>query len=198
MIVWLIGCGAPVLPPAAAPVPPPAAVEPPVYPVDPSFTGEVDIPGARVEYYVVTGRNDIELWAAIRAAAPKVGGFAHGAETRWAIDWTWPDGGKCAPVTVTADVVVRFPRWDPPADAPAHTVGNWQRYVRALTHHERGHVDRIRGVVDQMPAVLGAAGCEAVAARGREALALVAELNRAFDDETGSGQQEGATLFPAR
>jgi predicted secreted Zn-dependent protease len=189
VILGLLGC--------AATLPPPV-VEPPVHPVDPAFIGEVDIPGARVEYYTVAGRDDIEVWAAIRAAAPRIGGEAHGAETRWAIDWTWPDGGACTPVTVTADIVVRFPRWDPPADAPAHAVGNWQRYVRALAHHERGHVDRIRGVVDQMPGVLGAAGCDAVATRGREALALVTELNRAFDDETDGGRREGATLFVAR
>src|SRR5688500_17165182 len=104
---WLLAC-------VSAPTPPPA--EPPAWPVDPAFTGEVDIPGARVAYYPVTGRDDIEVWSSLVATAPKRGGLAHAGETRWEVTWSWPDGGACAPVTVTADIVVSFPRWDAPAD----------------------------------------------------------------------------------
>lgn len=200
MFVALLACA----PPAALPAP----EAPIVYPVDPTFTGQVVITGATLAYYTITARDDIEALSAIRTSGPRVGAATaagdsatsgtHGASTGWDVRWSWPDGGACAPVTVTADVVVTFPRWDPPPEAPAHAVGNWQRYVRALAFHEQGHVDRIRGVVEQIPGVLEAAGCGAIPAKGAEALALLADINAAYDAETGSGATQGAILFPPR
>jgi len=186
LVALLLAC-------VAAPVPPP---EVPVgYPVDPAFTGDVTFEGATVTYYAVSGANDIEVWRSIRTNGPKLGGTAHGAHTAWDVRWAWPDDGRCSPVTVTTNIVVTFPRWDPPPDAPAASVGNWQRYVARLAFHEQGHVDRIQGAAVQIPEVLGAAGCEGIGAAGKDALTLIDALNAEYDAETQHGELEGATLF---
>ncbi|MFN7147012.1 MAG: DUF922 domain-containing protein, partial [Myxococcota bacterium] len=164
---WLLAC---------VTTPAPVVQEGPVgFPVDPAFTGRVAFEGAEVVYYELTGADDIAVFADLRAKGPRHGGAEHGATTTWKVDWTWPDGGTCAPVTVMSTIVVTFPHWEPPADAPAHAVGNWQRYVKALAVHEQGHVDRVRGVVAQIPGVLESAGCAGIEAKGAEALALLDE-----------------------
>ena len=186
MLLLLLGCVAATVPPPEGPV---------GYPVDPSFTGDVAFEGAAVAYYPVTGVNDVEVWQSIRTSGPRVAGVSHGAYTTWDVRWTWPDGGTCSPVAVTTDIVVAFPRWDPPPEAPAASVGNWQRYVGRLAFHEQGHVDRIRGVSAQIPDVLGAAGCDGITTAGKDALAMLDALNATYDTETEHGAREGATLF---
>ncbi|MDP2310571.1 MAG: DUF922 domain-containing protein [Pseudomonadota bacterium] len=190
LLLLLFACA----PPAALPIP-----EGPIgFPVDPAFTGDVAFNGATVRYYAITARDDIEALGAIRREGPRLGDSTHGASTGWDVRWAWPDGGACAPVTLTVDIVVTFPRWTAPAEAPAHAVGNWQRYVRALAVHEQGHIDRILGVVEQIPRVLEAAGCAAIPTKGAEALALLADVNAAYDTETRNGAEQGAELFAPR
>jgi predicted secreted Zn-dependent protease len=189
MLSLLLACAAP---PITRPD------EPPTYPVDPGFTGDVTLDGATVAYYPVEGRNDIEVFASLRARGPAIGGGPHGAATTWKIDWKSAANAACAPVDVTAGVTVTFPRWTPPPDAPRASLGNWQRYVRALTVHEQGHVDRIREIAGQLPALLAAAGCDGQVAKWEETRAAIAEINDAYDRETDNGAAQGAALFVPR
>jgi predicted secreted Zn-dependent protease len=103
-----------------------------------------------------------------------------------------------ADVRVFVELTVHVPRWRAPPDAPAASVGNWQRYVRALSEHEQGHVDRILAIVARMPEVLAEQGCDGVDVRGREALDVIREANAAYDEATGSGALQGAVLFLPR
>jgi hypothetical protein len=169
------------------------------FPVDPGFSGEVSIRGANVAYYEVAGRDDAEVLLALRAT-PRFGAGAHAATTDWAVRWERPDGGVCtaADVRVFVELTVHVPRWRAPPDAPAASVGNWQRYVRALSEHEQGHVDRILAIVARMPEVLAEQGCDGVDVRGREALDVIREANAAYDEATGSGALQGAVLFLPR
>lgn len=103
-------------------------------------------PGVRVsttyEYYDVQGATEREVRAQLKRSGPQ----GHDAFTRWHIRWSYPHavtGGRCAPGPVTVDVMITFifPRWTPPAAAPADLRRQWASVLVGLERHEDGHRD---------------------------------------------------------
>ena len=101
----------------------------------------------RTDIYLVEGRTRREVQASIRARGPGgEGGKTYAGRTEWRVDWA--SATLAAPGGVTLrgfDVFVQvrhtLPRWDRPAVVGAGTVRAWDRYLAALTAHERGHAE---------------------------------------------------------
>ena len=162
--------------------------------------GSVEIRNARLVYYTISGSSERELRAELNAESP-VGydGYKGDATTNWFIRWDWPGYGSSScdlsKATVSYDVIVTFPRWTPPDDAPPELVAKWNRFTRALAEHEQNHVDF---VVANYPSVLDAirsATCDTADAAASSALEPIRKLDRDDDAETNHGETEGVR-FP--
>ncbi|GDX83587.1 hypothetical protein LBMAG42_53980 [Deltaproteobacteria bacterium] len=174
------------------------APPPPIYAVDPNFTGDAGIEGANVEYYEIAGKDDLELLGQIRTLGPRLSDGVRAATTRAEVAWEVSgDGVSCLEVRVFPTITVIFPRWTPPPGAPPSSLGNWQRFVYALARHEQGHVDIIAAGVATMPGRL-AGDCAGVDARGRLVLAEIDAAGADYDAATEVGATQGAVLFAPR
>lgn len=168
------------------------------WPVDPAFTVEITLPGAETTYYEVVGRSDLEVLSQLRQLGPKLGTGAHSAVTVWSIRWEWPDSPTCQPVELKTSVQVTFPLWRPPGGAPSSSVGNWQRFVRALAEHEAQHVANANEAITALQTQMLSATCADISAIGNAVLTALRERDRALDEATQHGAAQGATLFVPR
>lgn len=165
-----------------------------------STVGPIEIKNARLDYYSIFGSSESELRAQLNAKAP-IGydGYKGDATTNWFIRWDWPGYGNSScdlsKATVSYEIVVTFPRWTPPNDAPPELVTKWDRFTRGLAEHEQNHVDF---VVDNYLTVLDAirnATCRTADAAATSALEPIRQLDRDYDAATNHGESEGVR-FP--
>jgi predicted secreted Zn-dependent protease len=165
-----------------------------------STVGPIEIENARLDYYSIFGSSESELRAQLDAKAP-IGydGYKGDATTNWYIRWDWPGYGNSScdlsKATVSIEIVVTFPRWAPPNNAPRDLVAKWDRFTRDLADHEQNHVDF---VVDNYLTVLDAirnATCQTADAAATSALEPIRQLDRDYDAATNHGETEGVR-FP--
>lgn len=156
--------------------------------------------------YVVRAQPGESLREALHAATSiTVGGQRFHGYTRWNVRWTfrwWSEtSGRCAitEVTTRLHTEVQLPQLQ--GASPAQQAV-FDRYVRALSHHEQGHVQigrdaahAIDQAIHQLPAASDCATLE------RQANALAHRLlqdhvarEKQYDQRTRHGATQGARL----
>ena len=159
----------------------------------------------RHEYYDVTGQNGAALVSQMRRLGPRDDAESWAATTRWSMSWSFGLAGASDACAVTAPKVnlaltYTYPRWTPPADAPAGLQDRWDRFVTALAEHENGHGEiAVQGVNDlhlALQNVPAQASCADAARAADETAAAIAShyraLQDAYDRDTGHGTTQGA------
>ncbi|MCB0331184.1 MAG: DUF922 domain-containing protein [Bdellovibrionales bacterium] len=100
-----------------------------------------------MHWYDIRGLNPYELRAQMRLLGPKdFSDRSCYAFTRWKIEWTWPEFEDGMPdlknATVKLKLDMTLPRWVDYDSAPLELQRKWDKFLRALKHHEDGHVKR--------------------------------------------------------
>ena len=156
--------------------------------------------------YVVHAQPGESLRTALHAATPiAVGGQRFHGYTRWNVRWTfrwWREAsGRCAitEVTTRLHTEVQLPQLQ--AASPEQQAV-FDRYLRALSDHEQGHVqigrDAAQAIdqgIRQMPAAPDCATLEREAnALGRRLLQDHVAREKQYDQRTRHGATQGARL----
>ena len=202
-------------PPAAtSTVPPPTATAPAAVstPVPPTLAPATEPPGAAptvvigvvanatMQYYDLTGTSVAQLRASMDAQGPvDSSGRRNDAFTTWNIDWTWPLTGEgvciLSGATITDTITVTFPRWLPPAGAPASLITRWNTYESALVTHESGHVSFVVTTSADVLAAIKGATCDTAEAAAQAVVTRIRQHDVDYDAETDHGATQGAR-FP--
>lgn len=157
-------------------------------------------------FYEVRGADKKTVWNEMRRKIPK-GGGRHIGYTEYDITWSYdldkgPGGCRLTDLTVLVDIVIHLPKWSD-APAPDTEAGrDWDRFIKALTLHERGHADNaVRAAGEAEAAMLRAAGAadcrrlkSAIDAAGRKAVLEARRRDTRYDQETRHGLTQGAVL----
>jgi predicted secreted Zn-dependent protease len=161
----------------------------------------------RVEYYEVFALSATLLRAEINKVAPKDDqGRRSDAVTDWTVRWDYrydSRDGACAITAFSTSVAVLTRLPSLAVGAPKRLVEQWDKYVEALTEHERGHarigIQAATAIQDRASALASTATCgeleRAIKAKGE---ALVDEYRGRdidYDRRTKHGITQGAT-FP--
>lgn len=161
----------------------------------------IAVPGARMEFYEITGTTAADLRAQMNSLGPTdFAGDKSDAATFWDIRWYFgqsADGtSTVAGTTYTEDIRIVFPRWTPPAAASSQLITRWSTYIRALALHEQSHVDRaLLGFRNIRTAITAATTTAAATTAGDAELQNMRQWDRAYDHATHHGATQGAT-FP--
>jgi predicted secreted Zn-dependent protease len=165
---------------------------------------------ASTTYYDVEGVDLRGLLASLRQRGPSDGHGTWAASTAWAFRWSYrpvaAGGCRVATAHVDLDLTYTYPQWTVPPDAAPAAVSAWQTYLTHVERHEQGHreiAEAAAADLVQTLEMLPAAGtCDQLAASARAAVterfARHAELQVAYDEETGHGATQGAVLTVAR
>ncbi len=124
------------------------------------------------------------------------------AYTHWFLKWAWPSNGQGVPqlnaAQVDVEIIVTLPRWFPP-EPQSEAAGQWERYLRAVVAHEKGHIESALNGADTLKRKLRSIprGEWNAAAASRLARSVVSKLHRfdrEYDQRTDSGRKEGVVL----
>jgi len=155
-------------------------------------------------YYSVDGSTVEE----IRADLDRLGPDGHDAKADGTISWEWTyapvdaDGCHFASVSVTLAETYVFPKWTRPDDATRAVRRAWDRYVKRLWVHERGH-ERIslraaNRIHTRFKNFGSRATCARLAAKANAAGQAILKSSRgqqaAYDTRTDHGATQGATF----
>jgi predicted secreted Zn-dependent protease len=163
----------------------------------------------RVEYFDLQGSTARELRADLSRVGP-VGetGIRGDGYTEYRIAWRFSmtlkdDTCRAQDVEVDLDVVMKLPRWQPPAGASAELHDTWKRFSADLREHEDGHLRIARSAAKAVKRRLKGRGeadsCEALKASMNTAATDVLREYRgkqhAYDLETDYGRARGTRLL---
>jgi len=162
-----------------------------------------------MDYYEVTGSTPQQVRASLDQLGPAHvrDGKRYDSLTYEKIDWRFTFRGlpNCAitGTTVTAQVLIRFPRLRIDAATPASLKQAFAAYTDKLMLHQRGHVQKIVETARQietgiagLPAIQDCKGLEKSANRlGNNLLKSLHRWRRDYDDRTLHGRAQGAK-FP--
>jgi predicted secreted Zn-dependent protease len=155
----------------------------------------IDIPHATMSFYDITGATEQELLARMSDFGPN----GYEAYTKWYIRWNWPGRGTAdcnlRDATVSYDITVTFPRWYPTVDATPELIAKWNRYISALSAHERNHVDNVVAQVPLVAAAIQRATCGTAEAAAQAALEPIRQFDIQYDLNTHHRATQGAR-FP--
>lgn len=118
-----------------------AATDPANHGTTGGFGGQGEPSGATYnvtyEYYSVTGSTNEELMDSMDKNGAGVNMWAW---IGWDLNWS-----KCCPVKAHSNMVIKLPRWDPPAGVDPALLDAWNQTVEMMRIHELVHRDiRIR------------------------------------------------------
>jgi predicted secreted Zn-dependent protease len=161
-----------------------------------------------VSYYEVSGSSAQELRAAMDRLGPESDdGERFDAMTRWHVRWRYryeSDGDHCSISAFTTSVEIRMtlPRWSF-RTAGSPLAERWDRYMEALTGHERGHGDiavrAAQAIQQQVSALEPATSCsrleESIQERAEQLLDQHRDEEIRYDERTRHGATQGA-VFP--
>lgn len=159
------------------------------------------IPGIRFEYYDVEGRTAQEIYASMRARAPRDGDGAQGlGRTSWQIDVNWRESRRGSSCTVSEPVVrmsisVLLPRLTTSAVTP-QGLAFWRASLRGLEIHEAGHARIAWDHRDDFKRAATHGKCKSIQSVARQTHARIAALQQAYDRETGHGTTQTPSIEP--
>jgi predicted secreted Zn-dependent protease len=163
----------------------------------------------RIEYFEIRGATAQQLRAELKRLGP-IGetGIRGDGYTEYRIAWKFSmtlKNGVCRArdVDVDLDVVMRLPRWDPPARAPKRLLDTWNQFATVLREHEDGHhrlaIAAAREVQRKLRARTSAPSCEAVKIRlnaiANDVLRKYREKQLAYDLDTDYGRAQGTNVL---
>ena len=154
----------------------------------------------KVEYYDVRGADINSVTASMMSGREFAG------RTYWNLSYEYnarsqPGGCKADSVMTKLELRMSLPRWTPPAGVSGDMVDRWQRFIAALQLHEEGHLENAKNLERSARGALlavSAPDCGALNAALRARFDQVLERGRAedrdYDQRTGHGKTQGATL----
>ncbi len=174
---------------------------------EPPQVGEVQV-SRRNETYPVTGRTAVELRRSMEQHAasswpdPRAVGLT---EARIPIEGRcqeYSDGGALRDATIALSLVVHLPAWQNSEVAPAALRRSWDKFLRALTAHEEGHVEiaikHANALRDDLAAMKPEESCEAFMTKFQErtsaAQARMDKEQAEYDAKTEHGIKQGCVL----
>lgn len=161
----------------------------------------------KYEYYEIKGNCETDLQSQLRRnCITWDDGKKYDSLTTWRVKWDYDrDRATCAPDSfrLTVDIVYRYPKWSPPGDAPPQLVEKWDRYMKSLITHEKGHRDMVvKAATEVSRAVAGLPPAPTCAELKQKVCALCCELmdklkaeEKKYDEATFHGAVQGA-VFP--
>ncbi|WP_062213145.1 DUF922 domain-containing protein [Aureimonas sp. AU12] len=148
-----------------------------------------DFVDGRVETYPIHGQTRQELRDAITQASGALGNGAHGAASATfkfvpQLDYLESENGcVLSDVRVRLEAAITLPEWVSSRGADEATVGAWRRFERYVKAHEARHEAIAADFRRTMERELEAIGVmESCPALGREAVAMVADVERMHDE----------------
>jgi predicted secreted Zn-dependent protease len=162
----------------------------------------------RSEDYAITGRTAAELRVQMDRLGPRAeDGTIYDANTRSELSWRYTfqaslDGCRISTADIGLSVVYVMPKWADYNGGPREVRDSWDRYYGRLTIHEQGHrdvgmqvaADLERDLLDMRRRYCDELGRDAEE-MARGSLKTLKDRNRAYDDRTRHGADEGA-VFP--
>lgn len=161
-------------------------------------------------YYPITGVTAAELRGQMsqKGLMDAHEGRRYDARTDWTVQWSYRhrrSGNHCAiqaPKT-HVDVTLTYPQWIPAAGTPRSLITEWQQYIVALQHHEKGHQahgiaagKEVLQTLNRLPTYSSCKELNQVA--NAAAQAVIKRYNQqdlAYDEATKHGYTQGAN-FP--
>lgn len=162
----------------------------------------------RYEYYDIAGNCEHDLQCELKKnGVPWKDGRTYDSLTSWDVKWNFglessPDACTAGSFQVFVDILFRYPRWVPPADAPASLVEKWNAYMSSLIIHENGHrdmaVDAAEDLTQAIAALPPASNCgdlkRSVRKLCRQRMKQLQEDAKLYDEATNHGGLQGAVL----
>jgi len=155
------------------------------------------IPRLKFEYYDVEGRTPAEIYASMRARAPRSGDGEGMARTAWSIKVGWREsrsGSRCLVASPQAilSITILLPRLVTRSVTP-QGLAFWRRSRQGLEIHEAGHARIAYDHRGDFEVAARDAGCDSISRLAQQTQARVAALQEAYDRET----RHGMTQIPA-
>ena len=142
-----------------------------------------DYPQTQIDYYVVSATTASDLRAELRRLGPNDGG-ANDATARAYYTFAWEarsDGPKACNATVSITTRIRFPRHANPAAMSPALRAEWTRFIRALEHHEVGHIAIAYEALPKIKAAIESGPCPGAQERANAVDKEFRRKQEAFD-----------------
>lgn len=136
-----------------------------------------------------------------------IGGSHFAASTDYVMSWNFNirgDGNNTCTLTdvrVGLAVSQTYPAWQATGGANATTKASWQRFITNLTTHEDGHAQldadyaqTLLNTLKSLPPTSCATISSVANSKAQSVIAALDHANEAYDDQTGHGKTQGATL----
>ena len=163
----------------------------------------------KYEYYEVCGCCDKDLQCDLKQKCITwTDGKKYDSVTNWKVKWDYNHKRTSQACTAdsflaTVDVVFHLPKWVKTDNAPQPLVEKWDRYLKKLMEHEKGHRDRaVDAATELMHAVAELPPARTCAGLDREVNTLsqtrmnkLIEEQKEYDAATNHGIAQGA-VFP--
>jgi predicted secreted Zn-dependent protease len=159
-------------------------------------------------YYIVYGNTVKEINSQMARCTPAgTDNDRYAASTNYALNWAFDYvagvDGIChvTAATVSINIGVVYPSWQPTSGAAAGTNASWQKFITSLATHENGHVSTNQAGAAQLLADLQnfpASDCNMivaqVTAKATADIQAINQANDSYDAATNHGLTQGAVL----
>jgi hypothetical protein len=102
--------------------------------------------------------------------------------------------GRVIRVTITVPVTVTLPEWPEASNLPPAARVEWERFLRALTDHEQGHVARIRQHLEHFGATPLHVSAEVAEQRRQANLQAMHQATQEYDAQADHGRNNAAII----
>jgi predicted secreted Zn-dependent protease len=157
-------------------------------------------------YYKVSGTTPMELNDSIKQCSPIKDAYTANTEyvLNWKVEYRQLGGGQCATGNVAVGIRIRhtYPLWEVPGTASASAKGTWNSFMDNLALHEDGHTrldqQYAEELLDDLRSIKGY-DCKTIEQHAKDIAAVrtraLSAANKAYDETTGHGTSQGATLL---
>lgn len=151
------------------------------------------IPNIKFDYYDIEGRTAAEIYASMRARAPRKGDGV--AVTSWRLHAGWGEirrGSRCEienPAT-SLSIVVLLPRLITTEGVTDEGLAFWQSALRGLEIHEAGHARIAYDHRGDFAAAARKANCGSIKAVAARTQARIEKIQEDYDRETRHGMTQ--------
>ena len=162
----------------------------------------MDTPGFSVEYFPVHGKTPEEVREyLLENGAVGMDGRRYHAYVEWHIFWKWPvrdNRPEIGQVEATSSIKLHLPRWEE-VQSGSPDQSSWEKYMKALEHHEKGHINQALYHRKKLEDALKAAAAENPSLSAREANRIARKIvgearlaDETYDLLTAHGLLQGA------